>query len=88
MYELANVPGITIEQIEQQRGMWNKQYAKMIDTLSPNDRLLFALARIERLAAGLNIDALSISEDPQNEIAHYMVNQTRNELLTSSDKIS
>lgn len=88
MYELTNVKDVTIDQINQQREMWNRQYKKMTDTLSPNDKRLFALAQLERLAAGLTIDALSISQNSDNKIATYMVNQTRNELVSTLDKLS
>lgn len=85
MYDVANVPEMTIENIEQQRIDWKKQFAARINTLPGSQQRLFTLARIERLAAGLNLDALSISNDPQNIIAQHMVEQTRDELRSSLD---
>lgn len=80
MYDLAQKPGITIEQLEQQRALWENQYRNFTASLSPEDKRLFTLARIERFAAGLNLDALSVSEDPHNKTARYLVEQTRKDL--------
>ena len=87
LYEVANVPDMTIEELERQRDMWNRHYNTMTEKLSPEEQRLFALARIERYAAGLNLDALSISDDPKNEIARYVVDQTRTDLTNALAEI-
>lgn len=73
MYHLASVNGITPEAIEDQRTLW-------LDHIEPlaqgNDqRKLLNLALLERAAAGLNLDALSV--DPNNQVAPYLVDATR-----------
>lgn len=80
MYDLAQQPGVTTTQLQQQKALWEYQYKEFTASLSPEDKRLFALARLERFAAGLNLDALSVSDDPSNEIARYIVKQTRKDL--------
>ena len=73
MYHLSGVVGITPEKVEEQRSLWMKH----ISGLGLDERLL-NLALLERAAAGLNLDALSV--DPEVPIAGHLVSKTREQV--------
>lgn len=72
-YHLSSLPNITTKQIDQQIGLWLKKIESLPSV--QKDEKLFKLAMLERYAAGLNLDALSI--DSSNPIAKYLVEITR-----------
>jgi|GEM_PF-2756919 len=77
MYDLAEVKNISPQKIEDQRKVWLDQ----IDKLG-KDKKLLKLALLERAAAGLNLDALSVNTI--SPVAEHLVKQTRkitNELI-------
>ncbi|MDO8583200.1 MAG: hypothetical protein Q7R51_01605 [bacterium] len=77
IYNLANLKNITPELIEQQRNFWLSKINSLAKTYE--DKELLNLAFLERAAAGLHLDALSV--DPQSPIAEYLVNKTREDLM-------
>jgi hypothetical protein len=76
MFDLAKVENISFAEIEIQRNLWLNK----INLLPKNEeeKKLLNLAFLERAAAGLNLDALSI--DPNLEISKYLVEKTREEV--------
>jgi hypothetical protein len=71
MYDLVNAKDMTPDLVEEQRNLWlNKIY------LVAKDKVLLKYALLERAAAGLNLDALSV--DTNKPISKYLVTQTRN----------
>jgi len=81
IYHLVEIDGITPEKIERQRELWLKEIFRLF---GKNNRLL-RLALLERAAAGLNLDALSV--DPKLPIAKYLVEKTRKEVRYLIDEI-
>lgn len=75
-YHLADVPDIKPEKIDEQINLWISRIEKL-PNVQRNNRL-YKLAMLERYAAGLNLDALSIN--PKIPIARYLVEYTRSEL--------
>lgn len=83
-YHLSSVPTTTPAKIDEQIDLWISK----IETL-PNVRAnenLYKLAMLERYAAGLNLDGLSI--DPNVPISKYLVEFTRNELKRLISELS
>lgn len=76
MYGLASIKNVNIEFVEQQRSLWLTKINSLAKT--KEDKKLLNLALLERAAAGLNLDALSI--DPKIPIAEYLVQLTRTEI--------
>lgn len=70
MYDLAGVDGIKPKYVEDQRNIWIKNMEKIA-----KDKTLLKYALLERAAAGLNLDALSI--DIKKPISKYLVDRTR-----------
>lgn len=83
MYGLASIKNINIESIEQQRGLWLAKINSLAKT--KQDKKLLNLAFLERAAAGLNLDALSI--DVGSPVAGYLVFQTREILKALYQKL-
>lgn len=77
MYSLAQVEGITPEAVEAQRTSWLKHITALAQAQGDNNTVL-RLALLERAAAGLHLDALSI--DPQKPITEYLVQATREQV--------
>jgi hypothetical protein len=79
MYELSHVKGITSNQVEDQRKLWQKALVNLpsVKNNSKNKRLLDA-ALLERAVAGLVVDSLLV--DRGKPIAGYLVNSTRKEV--------
>lgn len=73
IYHLANLNNISEDVVEIQRSLWFSKINSLAATLE--DKRLLNLALLERAAAGLNLDALSI--DPKNPIVRYLVETTR-----------
>lgn len=76
MYGLANIKNAGIEIVEKQRSLWLTKINSLAKT--DLDKKLLNLAFLERVAAGLNLDALSINLN--NPITEYLVRSTRNEV--------
>ena len=70
MYDLANIEGIKPKNVEDQRNIWIKKMGEIAE-----DKTLLKYALLERAAAGLNLDALSIPT--KRPIAKYLVDRTR-----------
>lgn len=70
MYDLANVKNIKPKEVENQRKIWIKKMEEVAE-----DKTLLKYALLERAAAGLNLDALSIPT--KKPIAKYLVDRTR-----------
>lgn len=76
IYHLAELSNITPEIVEQQRNLWISKINSLAKT--DQDKKLLNLAFLERAAAGLNLDALSV--DLQKPIAEYLVEATRTQI--------
>lgn len=76
MYHLSKLKNVTPELIEEQRNLWLGQISGL--HLEGVKLKLLSLAFLERAAAGLNLDALSV--DPKSPVAEYLVQTTRNEV--------
>ena len=70
MYDLSGVEGITPDHIEAERKMWLEK----ITSIATDQRVL-KCALLERAAAGLNLDALSV--DTKMPTAKHLVERTR-----------
>jgi len=77
IYHLADVKEITPEKVEDQRKLWLDKI-KSLPEVRKNEKLL-NLALLERAAAGLNLDALSV--DVNKPISKYLVKSTREQVL-------
>ena len=84
IYHLAQLKKPTIELIEEQRNLWFSKINSLAKT--GEDKKLLNLALLERAAAGLNLDALSV--DPKSPIAEYLVEKTRRNLKELIEKQS
>lgn len=76
IYHLSKLPNATPELIDQQRNLWLSKINSLVKTDS--DKKLLNLALLERAAAGLNLDALSVN--PKDPMAEYLVGETRESL--------
>jgi hypothetical protein len=76
IYRLAEVVDITPEKIEEQRQLWLEQIENL-EAVKQNPTL-YKLALLERAAAGLNLDALSVGTE--KPIAEYLVGETREQV--------
>jgi hypothetical protein len=85
IYSLAQVEGITPEAVEAQRTLWLKHIKALPQAQGDNNKLL-RLALLERAAAGLNLDALSV--DPQKPITEYLVQATREQVRKHIDVVT
>lgn len=70
MYDLTQVSYITPKLVEEQRKLWLDEIEKRTDNKS-----LLKYTLLERAAAGLNLDSLSM--DTKKPIAKYLVGRTR-----------
>jgi len=73
IYHLANLK-ITKNKVLEQKNLW----LKAIYNFDKDNKKLINLALLERAAAGLNLDALSI--DPKNPLSEFMLEITREEV--------
>jgi len=73
IYNLAKLKNVTSELVNNQKNLWLSKINSLAKTNS--EKKLLNLALLERAAAGLNLDALSV--DPQSPIAEYLVQITR-----------
>lgn len=83
IYHLAKLPNATPQLVKQQRKLWLSKINSLAKTdlgthLKGVKLKLLNLALLERAAAGLNLDALSV--DPKSPIAEYLVQETREEV--------
>jgi hypothetical protein len=76
IYHLAEFKGITPKKIEEQRELWLERI-EALPAVRDNQRL-YQLALLERAAAGLNLDALSVGKE--GPIAKYLVEKTRKQV--------
>lgn len=81
MYDLASVENMTPKFIEEQRNLWLDK----IKSVATNKKLL-KYALLERAAAGLNLDSLSI--DTKKTITKYLVDRTRDILKELIEELS
>lgn len=70
IYDLAGVANITPDEVENQRKLWFDQIESIAE-----DKILLKYALLERAAAGLNLDGLSM--DTKKPITKYIVRKTR-----------
>lgn len=87
IYHLANLPNASPELIEEQRDLWLSKInslANLRTHLKGAKLKLLNLAFLERAAAGLNLDALSV--DLKSPIAEYLVEETRESLKELIEK--
>jgi len=75
MYDLAGVPGITSEKVEEQRKLWLGAINTLPEAKREDGQVLLKIALLERAAAGLNLDALSTDID--SPVAEHLVIRTR-----------
>ncbi len=78
LYHLADVKDVTPEIVGEQRKLWFERIENL-ETVKQNPRL-YKLALLERAAAGLNLDALSVNQ--KSPIAPYLVTETRKKVMT------
>src|SRR5258708_202234 len=83
-HHLADVEGMTVEKLEEQRQMWLDAIQSLPETQGQNQRLL-KLALLERATAGLMVDALSIKLD--NPLAETFIEKTRNQVKKLSKEL-
>lgn len=76
VYSLANLKNATPKLIEEQKTLWVNRILR--SHLKGAKLKLLSLAFLERAAAGLNLDALSV--DPKSPISEYLIQTTRNEI--------
>ncbi|MCH7640721.1 hypothetical protein IID22_00775, partial [Patescibacteria group bacterium] len=77
MYHLADT-NITPEKVEKQRNLWLEKIRQLPQVQNKEGDGLLHLALLERAAAGLNLDALSIETD--KHLAEYLVEATRDQV--------
>ena len=75
-YRLSSIKEIAPKEVEAQRELWLKEIWALAQ--NEEDKKLINLALLERAAAGLNLDALSV--DPKIPITEYLVEATRQEV--------
>lgn len=73
IYHLAEVNNITPQIVEEQRNLWFEKI-EVLQKVKENEKL-YKLALLERAAAGLNLDALSV--DFNKPVAKHLVEKTR-----------
>lgn len=84
IYHLEKLKNITSQEVELQRNLWLKKI-ESLPKVKENDKL-YKLALLERAAAGLNLDALSV--DYKKPIAKYLVETTRKQMISLIENIS
>lgn len=82
MLELAGQPGVTEDTLQQQDVLWKNEFANRLASATPEEQRLFKLARIERFAAALAIDAFLASPDGTNASCAYITDFFREELAS------
>jgi hypothetical protein len=76
IYHLSSLKNVTPELIESQRQLWLNAIVDLCRTTE--ERNLMNLALLERAAAGLNLDVLSLN--PHDQITGYLFKATRREV--------
>ena len=76
MYKLAEIENLSPQDVDTQRVLWLSKINEF--ARSDEEKRLLSLALLERAAAGLNLDALSI--DIKNPISAYLIEETRKEI--------
>lgn len=84
IYNLAKLKNVTPKLIEEQRNLWLAKINCLAKT--DLDRKLINLALLERTAAGLNLDALSV--DTQSPIAEYLAKNNRQRIKNFYQKFA
>ncbi|MBP8591189.1 hypothetical protein KBI33_01820 [Candidatus Shapirobacteria bacterium] len=84
IYHLGSVEGITPTEIERQRKMWLSAIGTLPQAQTKEGKKLLNLALLERAAAGLNLDSLTL--DPKKPISAYLVEATRDQLKELLEK--
>ena len=78
IYHLADTKNATIENVDQQRKLWFEKIKSLPNVRSSNEKLL-KLALLERAAAGLNLDALTVNQ--KRKAAKYVVELARKDII-------
>ena len=81
---MANIDRITPKEIENQRELWLEKIITLAE--SKNNRNLLNLALLERAAAGLNLDGLSV--DFNKPISKYLIEITRKQIRELISELS
>ena len=84
IYHLAEVDDITSKTVEEQRKLWFKKIESLPRVKT--HKKLYKLALLERAAAGLNLDALSVGFN--KPISEYLVEATRQQVINLIDELS
>lgn len=84
-YHLSDVAK-TPEEVEEQKKIWLDHITALPETRSSENQRLLKLALLERAAAGLNLDALSMKTKTQ--IGKYLVDSTREEVERLIEELS
>ncbi len=85
VYHLAE-SNISIKEVEKQKSLWLEKILKLPQTSGKGNQRLLKLAMLERAAAGLNLDALSIEIDKTH--AKYLVESTRKQVAKLVEEIN
>lgn len=84
MYHLNDVENISPKEVEDQKNLWLENIYRFTDVKGGKEKLL-KLALLERAAAGLNLDALSM--DPKRPITKHLINKTREEVVCLTEEL-
>lgn len=84
IYHLAEVENITLGIIEDQRKLWFEKIESLPEVKA--NKKLYKLALLERAAAGLNLDSLSV--DFYKPIAKHMVEETRHQVISLIEELA
>ena len=82
IYNLSKLQNVTHEIVKLQRSLWLSKINRLAKT--DRDKKLLNLAFLERAAAGLNLDALTVDFD--SPIAEYLMEETRKNLKELIEK--
>ncbi|HUS60001.1 MAG TPA: hypothetical protein VMX76_01305 [Nevskiaceae bacterium] len=87
MYTLGNVEGITPNQVEKQREVWLLALFNLTRVeKSPTNTRLLKTALLERAVAGFLLDSFLV--DPNQPIARYLTESTRNQAKKLFEELS
>jgi len=86
MFTLQHVPGITLEQIEQQRQVWMQELLVLPSMSDDTQHKLLNAALLERAIAGLVLDSFLVV--PTHPLAPYFTQTQRNEIVSFCKKLS
>lgn len=84
MLNLHKIKNITKKQIDEQNNIWLNKIVKIPN--NKHEEKLIKLAMLERSTASLNLDILSI--DPRNETSKYLVEKTRDYVMSLLDELN